>query len=496
MVGMAIISDIIRKVQDQIETICPELLDSAGDRAGILLAISGGTDSMALFDVFVRLAAANNWRLLVGHLNHCLRGLESDRDEQYVIEQCHKSQIACQSRKADIAALAAAEGISVEAAARQVRYDFLGELCREYQLKYLATGHHADDNSETILHRIIRGTGIGGLAGIKPRRRLDNDRGREIIVFRPLLEVRRRELEEYIAAAGLSPCHDRSNDSLDYTRNRLRNQLIPGLRNEYNPALDRALANLGQLAADAAETLSEQAQADMEAACARLEAGLCIIPLGYLSELSAGRIRNLLRWSLERINAPLAAVGYRQIEDIRRECHNSGSRLLLDLPGDFRAEIADGKLIIAGNIVGLAGGEPVRLLLPGVTAAGELVELVELAALSGVETALVELADFDLEQFRQNKPANQELIDADKVAGELFITALPTGERYQPLGMSGSQTSGDIMTNFKVPRYLRGRIAAICDDAGIVCIPGHRIADRLKVDTGSRRGILLSFSRD
>ncbi len=488
MYFMEVIKEINQKVLKKTKELCPALFTSSNK--GIVLAVSGGTDSMVLLESFFSIATEMNWKLTVAHLNHCLRGQESLDDERYVIEQCKVKGINCITRQSDINSYATTNNLSVETAARTVRYDFLAEVCRDNNSNHIATAHHFDDNVETVLHRIIRGTGIKGLAGIKPIRKLSPESGKEIIVFRPLLNIPRRDLEDYITASNISPRFDSSNSNIEYTRNRIRNDLLPSLADSYNPNICSAIGNLSHIAADTDDILTELAIVDINSTAATLSPGYLSVKISHLESLSPGRSRNLLRFALEKIQAPLADIGYDSIDNIYNQLSDKNSRILAHLPGGFIAEISAHKLIIAANP---ANTTQTAITLPGITEITGLVWVNNLSRISQIKTSCVDMVNFDLNDYIKNKQPNQELINLDNISGNLSVAPLKTGLRYQPMGMSGTQTTGDIMTNHKVPRHQRNAIAAIYDEESIVCIPGLRISDAVKIDQNSKHGLLIEF---
>ncbi len=217
---------------------------------GLVVAVSGGLDSIALARALCQLKHTDT-PLLLAHLNHQLRGSASDADEAFVRDFAQgRAPLVCQ--RLDIAGLAQREGENLEAVARRERYRWLAEVARSHGLRFVATAHHANDQAETVLHRLLRGTGIEGLRGIAARRELADG----VEVVRPLLAVSRAEIEAYLAELGQSARQDASNDDCKLTRNRLRHQLLPLLAREYNP---RIVEVLNRLAHQADETMREQA---------------------------------------------------------------------------------------------------------------------------------------------------------------------------------------------------------------------------------------------
>ncbi len=226
------------KFENQLRTEMRKLGIQKSDR--VLVAVSGGADSTALLDALAR------WKgnLCVAHLNHQLRGEESDADEAFVHSLAQALHVEPIIERKEISA--EAEGKNLEAVARQIRYDFLLRVAQTSQSKYVFTGHSRDDQVETLLMRLLRGTGAAGLHGIHQTRNLSE----EIKLVRPMLNISRTEIMAHCEHYKLEFCSDSSNHSLDFTRNRIRHELIPELKN-YNPLFGEALVNTAeQISAD------------------------------------------------------------------------------------------------------------------------------------------------------------------------------------------------------------------------------------------------------
>ena len=212
----------------------------------VLLAVSGGADSVALLRAMRALKAGGEGRLVAAHLNHQLRAEQSEADEAFVVELCRRLGVTCEVHRVRVEQLAADSGDGLEAAARQARYDFLQNTAARLGARYVVTAHTADDQAETILHRIIRGTGIAGLSGMMRARPL----GPAATLIRPLLGFRRVEILDYLKHLGQPYRLDSSNDDPRFTRNRIRRQLLPELAEHFNAGVVDALLRLGSLAGE------------------------------------------------------------------------------------------------------------------------------------------------------------------------------------------------------------------------------------------------------
>lgn len=243
--------------------------------SGLLVAVSGGADSMALLRGLLAVRDELSLKLIVGHVDHGLRG-DSSEDAECVAAQCAGLGIPIEARQADVRDIADKTGRGVEETARRVRYELLKQIAVDHGCRFLAAGHTADDQAETILHHLLRGTGLGGLRGMPAGREL----GPDVQLIRPLLTVRREEVRAYLAELGQEFREDVSNSDPAFTRNRIRGLLLPLLREEFNPRVDAALLRLAAQAGEwqeiigrLAETLLDQALLDAQSDHVRIDCG-------------------------------------------------------------------------------------------------------------------------------------------------------------------------------------------------------------------------------
>ena len=311
----------------------------------VLLAVSGGADSVALLRAVVATRRRGEGQVWVAHFNHQLRGEESAADESFVVALCGQLEVPCRVGRAKPGQLASDSKEGLENAARSARYDFLLATAGQLGARYVVTAHTADDQAETILHRIVRGTGIGGLAGIARARPLSP----VTTLLRPLLGIRRAELLAYLAELGQPYRLDASNQDPRFTRNRIRHHLLPELARQVNPAVVDALLRLGTLAG---EVLVEQVVAQWE------ERAVVYEPCGAVAvaaDLLAGQPRYALRELLmaiwRRQHWPLQAMGFEQWELL--------AQMLLDASAQPAG--AGQKRMFPGGVVALARHGQLRL---------------------------------------------------------------------------------------------------------------------------------------
>jgi tRNA(Ile)-lysidine synthase len=236
----------------------------------VLIAVSGGADSVALARGLAAIKADGDGHVVLAHFNHRLRGAESDDDEAFVAGLA--AQMQCElilgTAEGDLSASTGGEGL--EGAARRARYDFLSQAAGKCGARYVATAHTADDQVETVLHNILRGTGLAGLAGIPRSRRLSET----ATLIRPLLDVKRAEVIEYLQSLEQSYRDDSTNHLTDYTRNRIRLNLLPELERTFNPHVRQALLRLAQIAGQADEFLSAEADRLLQASARPVPGGV------------------------------------------------------------------------------------------------------------------------------------------------------------------------------------------------------------------------------
>ena len=286
----------------------------------VLLAVSGGADSVAMLRAMVALKNAGDGRLVAAHLNHQLRPSEAETDEAMVVDLCRRLGVACEVGRTRLDPAAPAGGDGLEAAARHARYQFLEATAARLGARYVVTAHTADDQAETILHHILRGTGIGGLAGIARARPLGH-----ATLIRPLLGLRRAELLAYLNDLGQSYRDDSSNRDTRFTRNRIRQELLPHLAEQFNAGVVDALLRLGSLAGEV-QAVIDALVGDLADRCVREKGpGVVRIETALAAAQPAYLVRELLMLVWRRQGWPMQAMGFTQWELLRTmligECH-------------------------------------------------------------------------------------------------------------------------------------------------------------------------------
>lgn len=394
-------------VERVLETIRKRQLLKAGDRVAV--AVSGGADSVALLLLLLELRGELGIVLSVAHVNHKLRGEESDEDEQFVAELARRHDLELLVRAAPVDR---ERGSGIEAAARALRYHFFRELARSGPARKIATAHTVDDQAETVLLRMLRGTGIRGLAGIHPRlvfrEEQREDEGRAFgEVVRPLLEVRRAELQEFLQARGQEWREDSSNRDPSFLRNRVRLAVLPVLKESFGDLAVKNLADLAEIAR-VEEDHWERGHPEVRAADGDLQVTL-------LSDLPLAAQRRLVRNWLET-NAGSRSVSFRVIDDVLELAAGAAGRTL-ELPGGRILRRTQRELLWETAGDRQPSDYEYVLPVPGSVEVGELGVRIEAA-----------VTDWD----RVPESERRQVLDPAKLSGPMRIRNWRAGDRFWP----------------------------------------------------------------
>jgi len=424
---------------------------------------------VALVHVLHRLASHFSIHLGIGHLNHQLRGKNGEADALFVKDFAQNLNIAYHSTAENVAANRRALRLSTEEAARRVRYDFFDRICREHHYNKTALGHQADDNAEEVLMDLLRGSGKTGLSGIAPVR--------ENRYVRPLIRLTRSEIIAYLEAEGLTYRIDETNTDTRFLRNRIRHELIPFLSNDYNPNISHNLNRMANLFREEETWIEEIITTLFQECLLREEKGTIHLSASTLRALPAAPRRRILRRSIERIKGDLRRITFTHIEDT---CH------ILNRPPGRRLDLPDGiRIVTSGEALQISGNtESFRPKAPAVKTPdfGRV--------LSGEGTYA--LPEFGLRLRLSRMPKNVHpnfenagqftaFFDMGRIEFPLYVRNIRPGDRFTPLGMTGSQKLGKWFIDHKVPAEERTRYPLLLFKEKILWAMSHRTAEFAKV---------------
>jgi tRNA(Ile)-lysidine synthase len=303
-------------VSDLVETL-PRRLQRAYDAHAVggrvLLAVSGGADSVALLRGTLSVAEQIGVVPLVAHLNHGLRGAESDADAEFVSQLAVRLDVPAVVRREDVPEPLVRETGSREDAARQIRYAFLARVAEETGCRFVAVAHTADDQAETVLHHVLRGTGLAGLSGMPAERELSPELSPGVRLVRPMLRTSRQDVLAYLDGVGQPFREDLTNQDPQFTRNRLRTDLLPRLQAEYNPRVHAALCRLAEQGAEVQAELDRQAAALLASATIRRGADEWLLDCAALQTAAPVLIRTALVQLWKQASWPRRALTFEHL---------------------------------------------------------------------------------------------------------------------------------------------------------------------------------------
>ncbi|MFC1998023.1 tRNA lysidine(34) synthetase TilS [Chloroflexota bacterium] len=449
------------------------------DGGPLVVAVSGGGDSVCLLHALAQLKDKLNLKLHVAHLNHSLRGAESDADAQYVADLAGKLNISVTIEKRDISTYGNTS--SVEDKARNARYTFLAEVAASVGANAVAVAHTADDQVETILMHLVRGTGLAGLCGMREvstwKSTLDES---DVTIIRPLLGVTRKGVEAYCTASGLAPRIDSSNKSPGYMRNRFRHELIPQLMS-YNANFKDALLRLAYVVADEIVFMDEQVSGVWNTVVSE-ENKLININRDVFGNLPVAGKRHLMRRVLEHLAGTLTDIEAIHIENVLE---------VMEKPVGKKLSLPYGLVLVNGYDTCTIGKEGL------LNDAYEVFEGEYALNVPGDITILGWKVTASIENNQvKSESKYDECFDYDVVGDQLTVRGKRAGAKFQPLGMDGSKSLKDFMVDLKIPKARRDGIPIVCSAKHIIWVVGHRIDERASVSASTKRIIRLKFDRN
>ena len=458
------------------------LLQPSG--CALVVAVSGGPDSLTLLGLLHDLAQRYPLRLHGAHLNHGLRGSESDEDAWFVQETFQRLEIPVTIERADVPTLRTRYHLSWEAAARKARYDFLARVADTVGASAVALGHTADDQAETVLLHLLRGTGIRGLQGMLTLSRWHSrDQGRDVALVRPLLQVTRQETEAHCAGLGLIPRHDPSNLQDRFTRNRIRRNLMPQLR-QYNPAVREALTRLASTVAQDVAYIDQRVQEAWPSIATREPWGMRLRRDAF-NRLHPSLQAHILQRTYAEVAGEASELNLAQVEGMRRLAEQGAGRSL-SLGHRLRFFTSYQDLLMTRETPGSPWPslELRELPLPG-----------ELCA-KGWRIRLRRLPSAELAQDHIHHTPFRAHLGAAAIGDRLWVRTRRTGDRFQPLGMEDTKKLKEFMIDTHIPRAWREGVPLVVGEKGIVWVVGWRIAHWARVAPETQEGIEITFARE
>lgn len=450
--------DLIHRVETVIRE---EKLAKPGDC--LVVAVSGGPDSVALLHILREISHLWNWKLVVAHVNHRFRGEESDREADFVARLAENWGIPCVTGVIDVPAYIEESGMNSQVAAREKRYDFLVQTAVSHGAQAIVLAHHADDQAETILMRVIRGTGPAGLSGIPMRRSI-----KKMELIRPLLRIYKQELLLHIRTHQLEFCTDSSNQARKYTRNRIRLDVMPFLR-QLNPRLSVSLNRLSRTMEAEDSFIEEETRRIFADKMTVNEEEIHFSRMVFLS-LHLALQRRLIKLILDYLSSDTVISDFDRLELIR-------SAVLQDSPPNLSLDIGEGvRFYREYDRIGFTMAT--EAILPEAEAYHYMVA-------AGDGDLQIPGTGINMHYFVSDNVSfpnsgsvpgrNSAVFDLDELHFPLTIRIRRDGDRIRLSGLNGSKKVKDIFIDEKVPPSLRNRLPVVADaENRIIWVPGFR----------------------
>lgn len=468
---------------DLYKTFKKNILDIAGitKENKLLLSVSGGPDSLVMFDLSLRLRNEFEIEFGVFHLDHQLRE-ESEAEAEMVKKICKENAVESWIEKEDISKLNTKSTGSIEAIAREVRFEYLSKIYFTNEFDGVLTGHQADDQIETVLFNLFRGSGLAGLSGMNVASNYQ-----KMLLIKPLLKIWRKEIESYCIEKGLSPNIDKSNFTLQYTRNRIRNELIPYLEEYFNDSIKSTLFETINIIGDEHKFINKIVNntfAELIVGSGEEYLDLDIKRL-YNEDISIQR--RIIRKAILKVKGNLDGIYQKHIniltDAINYEIETDNTGKDYQLPAglkcrieyniiSFRSESWYNNISSYNRIFNNLG----KFLLP--------------------DDSYFTLKEFAINDINWEKASGDKIvfIDYDEVNWPLILRHRKNGDRFKPLNMQGTKKVKDFFIDQKVPQHIRDRIPILVDgDGRIIWIVGERIDDRFKITSKTQSLLMLKY---
>jgi tRNA(Ile)-lysidine synthase len=447
----------------------------------VLLGVSGGPDSVVLLQSLFALKDELGIELAVAHLNHSARGEESDRDAEFVRDLGEALQIRTQAEKIDVAAHQASTKGSFQETARHLRLEFFQKMMRQMDANKIALGHTLDDQAETVLMNLLRGSGLKGIGGMSPVRHP---------YIRPLFDCSRSEIMDFLKDKKIPYCRDSSNEKSDYLRNRIRLELIPFLQEKYNPRITENLfeaSGIFRADNDYLKTLEDQ---EFKRAVSKFEKNETLtMDIERFTVLPLALKRRLVRKGIESIKGDLRRISFFHIQEVLHLFEKAQKGKCIGLPDNLeilclgdRVEfkrIHESAPSILSSDEGQSSGWIKPLIIPGETS-------VEKAGLT-LKAEIIDSADTGV-----SGSADQAFLDFDKTGGDIRVRFFQAGDRLKPLGMNGTKKLKSLFIDEKVPQEIRSTIPILTTgDNDIIWVYGTRIAHAYRVTSDTSKILFI-----
>lgn len=422
----------------------------------VVVAVSGGVDSVTMLDVLRRLTPDLGLTIVVAHANHNLRNHESEEDAQFVKALCEKNSLPYSTTSLDVKGHAHTTGMGIEASARTLRYEFLAQVAATYKAAFVAVGHNADDAAETFIAHVARGSGIDGLTSHRPSRRLNNT----VMLIRPILGLQRNAIVEYAHTNGLQWREDSSNAELHYQRNAIRHEVMPAMRKVFGPDVSQRIARSAEHLRSVQHIVQLTLQEHQHLVTTN-DSGGTSIAIAPLTQLPASVQQELLRYAIQQQTH--VAVGYHDTMRVSSLVQSD----------------AGSRVTITGNIVAWRERDEIRIQ-SSTLALYDMIPIQKNGRYVAGDLGLISHTTL-ASNIRVEPNPDVAYLNTDSIEGEMHWRVWQHGERFIPFGMQQPVLVADLLTNAHIPTSERRVRRVVADAQGILWVCGIRQAERTRI---------------
>lgn len=439
----------------------------------VIVGVSGGPDSIFLLSILYKLQKSLNFNIVVCHINHGVRGIESDEDEEFVKSKCRSLDVPFHSIRINMDEYAKKNSLTSEEAGRELRYRFFRKTLSDYGKGSIAVAHNKNDQAETLLMRFFRGTGIDGLKGMDYK---------SYDIIRPILDIDRNEIEEYISYHNIPVKTDKTNKMDIYRRNSIRLNLIPMIEKNYNPSIIDTLFRTSRIMERDSDFIDIYTKEIIKEIIESINKNKIKINVNDLiTEHKAIQYR-IIRLSIKKIIGHLKGIEEVHIESIINLVRNNTTGKRIIISNNIEGYITYGSLVLQIKNDNKVSSFKSKLYLNKSNFIPGLDGKIELC-----------LIDENIKNIK-SKDMFIKYFDYDKIENDLFIRNRELGDKFRPLGMNGTKKLKDFFIDEKIPRDERDKTPLICDEKGIIWVVGHRISEGYKIDNKTKRVLRISIT--
>ena len=454
-----------------LSTINKHELIQKGDK--IVVGLSGGPDSVCLLHILSRLKEELDLEIYAAHLNHQIRGIEAQKDAFYISKLCEEMGITFFIKSINVPEYCEKNGVSIEEGARKLRYEMFYEIKNNTRANKIAIGHNLNDQAETILMRMMRGTGLQGLKGIEYIR--------DGVIIRPILDIERNDIEEYCKQNKLNPRIDKTNLESIYTRNKIRLELIPYMKDNFNSNIIESIVRMGNSLRSDNEYIESEALIKFKEVSNIKSDSVEINLKPYINLHNSMKVR-ILRNSIKHILGDTNFIDQRHIDDIIELEDESKIDKVINLPRGIYVYRKKNSIILTNKEIVI---EEIEFCY-NIPSNG-FIKVKEIGTI--IETQVVSINKY--KRSKSDKSCNW--FDFNKIKGGIVVRNRRSGDKIKLSG--GSKKIKDLFIDIKIPKEDRCKVPVIADDQGILSVGNFRNSENYKIDEETKEVLKVSFKK-